>query len=86
MQSFTRKMEAAKRAAIHQRNMGRHVGASAKGWDYKRPDGPDDFRARAQIAREQLALDVKAAWNNYRSAVLNIRHGEADFDDFAIPF
>ena len=82
-QSFTRRMEQAKRQAIHNRNMGRHVGASAKGWDFVRPSDPDDYRARAQIAREQLRLDVLTAWNDYCSAVLNIRHGE-DFAD--VPF
>lgn len=81
--SFTRRMEAAKRDAIHHRNMGRHVGASAKGWDFTRPSDPDDYRTRAQIAREQLKLDIQTIWNTYQSALLNIRHRE-DFSE--IPF
>jgi hypothetical protein len=72
--------------ANQRRARGMHHGASAKGWDYKPGDVPDDYRARAQIAREQLRLDILTAWNDYQSACFNIRHGEDDLIDFAIPF
>lgn len=70
-------------AAVQRRNAGLHTGASARGWDWQRPSDPDDYRARAQIAREQLKLDIQTAWNDYVSACFNIRHGE-ELD--AVPF
>ena len=69
--------------AVQRRNRGLHTGASAKGWDWQRPLDADEFVARAQVAREQLKLDIQNAWNSYRSACLNIRHGE-EFAD--VPF
>ena len=70
--------------ANQRRARGMRHGASAKGWDFKRSEVPDDYRARAQIAREQLRLDILTAWNDYQSACFNIRHGE-DFAD-EMPF
>jgi hypothetical protein len=79
--NFSRRMEAAQRQAKIARNAGRHVGASAKGWDWKRPDDdPSDFAAWARRAREQLALDIRTALNDYQAAILNMKHRE-DFND-----
>lgn len=69
--------------AVQRRNAGYHTGASAKGWDWQRPSDPDDYAMRASIAKEQLKLDIQNVWNTYRSALLNIRHGE-ELDE--IPF
>lgn len=82
--SFTRRMEAAKRDAIHHRNAGRHVGASAKGWDFKRPDdGNDDYTIAARIAWDGWRLAYLDARNDFAAACLNLKHRE---DYSAIPF
>lgn len=82
--SFTRQMEAAKRNAAHKRNMGRHVGASAKGWDWQRPAGDKDaWSTLVRAAKDGWRIARNEARNDFSAACLN---GPQEEDDYAIPF
>ena len=71
-------------AAMARRNKGLHTGASAKGWNVKRPDLPDEWASHVHIARRELSLDNAAALNDFRAACLNGPNWEEELN--AIPF
>jgi hypothetical protein len=82
---FSRRMEAAQRQAKIARNTGRHVGASAKGWDLKRPElDRNSFADAFRVAFEAWRVARDDARNDFAAACLNGRNWEEELR--AIPF
>lgn len=77
---FEKQMQAAKQLALSRRNRGLHTGASAKGWNYTRPEMPDEWASRVIVARNEHAAVCREALNDYRATCLN------NGDDNDIPF
>lgn len=78
-------MEAAKREAIHHRNAGRHVGASAKGHAWTRPElDRGDWHSLVHVASEAWRIASADARNDFAAACLNGRNWEEELN--AIPF
>ena len=73
-----------RRLAMQNRNKGRHVGASAKGWNYSRPElSRDDWHDAFRMAWDGWRMACREANNDYAAAMLN---GPGWEDDCAIPF
>jgi hypothetical protein len=82
---FSRRMEAAQRQAKIARNAGRHVGASAKGWDWKRPElDRDNWHDVVRVTLSEWQSAVLNARNDFAAACLNGRNWEEELN--AIPF
>lgn len=80
--NFMRAMEQAKRNAMHKRNLGRHVGTCAEGWNVKRPElSRDCFADAFRVAWDGWRIARDEALNDYAVAALNGPAAETD-----IPF
>lgn len=80
--NFMRAMEQAKRNAMHLRNKGRHVGASAEGWNRKPLAlDRDSFHDAFRVAWNEWQSAKADAINDFQVAMLNGPNAETD-----IPF
>jgi hypothetical protein len=73
MLSFTERMAAGRELAQLNRNRGRHVGASAKGWNAPRPIGCDanSWEWLCREARREWRSSCKEIRNDFAAACLS---------------
>lgn len=73
MLSFPERMALGRELAQVARNMGRHTGASAKGWNYKRDTGyePASWAWLCEEARREWRTSCREIRNDFAAACLN---------------
>ncbi len=65
--------------AVQRRNRGLHTGASAKGWDYARPElDRNSFADAARLAFDGWRIAAADARNDFSAACLNGPRSDVD--------